>query len=163
MIYRKETLAFDFSYGILDTASNGEVVYIYSSAYGEPDQSSGTRILPLYFALTRCKVNGTETKTIYNYEETIYGFDEINRENCFLSFDNMQSNLKMIGLKVDGKYKPFINELYGRRNKIAHQSDRIPGSAEKCVIKEADVKNYIKKVKEIVSSIDEQVKENNKR
>ena len=89
--------------------------------------------------------------------------DEVNRENCFLGFDNMQSNLKMVGLKVDGKYKSFINELYGRRNKIAHQSDRIPGSAEKCVIKETDVKNYIKKIKEIVSSIDDQVKENNKR
>ena len=89
--------------------------------------------------------------------------DEINRENCFLNFDNMQNNLKMVGLKIEGRYKPFVNELYGRRNKIAHQSNRIPGSAEKCVIKEADVKNYIKKVKEIVSSIDKQVKENNKR
>lgn len=89
--------------------------------------------------------------------------DVINRENCFLGFDNMQSNLKMIGLKVDGEYKPFIDELYRRRNKIAHQSDRIPGTAEKCAIEEADVKKYIKKVKEIVSFIDEQVKENNKR
>lgn len=89
--------------------------------------------------------------------------DFINGENCFLGFDNMQANLKMVGLNVDSKYKTFITELYRRRNQIAHQSDRSPGSAAKLSIQESDVKEYIKKVKEIVSSIDKQVKENNKR
>lgn len=129
---------------------------IFNGDWEETAQSRNFRLrFPLLMEIY--KDAGTAAQSLSNE------IDEINRENCFLSFDNMQSNLKMIGLKVDGKYKPFINELYGRRNKIAHQSDRIPGSAEKCVIKEADVKNYIKKVKEIVSSIDEQVKENNKR
>ncbi|MCF0224713.1 MAG: hypothetical protein HUK20_10625 [Fibrobacter sp.] len=89
--------------------------------------------------------------------------DEINRENCFLGFEHMQTNLKMVGLGVDSKYKEFITELYKRRNQIAHQSDRLPGSAAKLGISESDVKGYIKTVKEIVSSIDEQIKENNKR
>ncbi|MBQ8813341.1 MAG: hypothetical protein IJZ85_02435 [Lachnospiraceae bacterium] len=81
VIYRKESLTFEFPYHILDVVSNGEVVYIYSSASGESDRSGGTEIRPLYFALTRCEMDGTQTEIIYAYEETIYGFDELNREN----------------------------------------------------------------------------------
>jgi hypothetical protein len=129
---------------------------IFNGDWEETEQSRNFRLrFPLLMKMYKDAGNAAQSLS----DE----IDEINRENCFLNFDNMQNNLKMVGLKVDGKYKPFVNELYGRRNKIAHQSDRIPGSAEKCVIKETDVKSYIKKVKEIVSSIDEQVKENNKR
>lgn len=129
---------------------------IFNGDWEETEQSKKFRLrFPLLMKIYKDAENAAQSLS----DE----IDEINRENCFLSFDNMQNNLKMVGLKVDGKYKPFVNELYGRRNKIAHQSDRIPGSAEKCVIKEIDVKNYIKKVKEIVSSVDGLVKENNKR
>ena len=129
---------------------------IFNGDWEETEQSRNFRLrFPLLMKMYKDAGNAAQSLS----DE----IDEINRENCFLNFDNMQNNLKMVGLKVDGKYKPFVNELSGRRNKIAHQSDRIPGSAEKCVIKETDVKSYIKKVKEIVSSIDEQVKENNKR
>ena len=83
VIYQKEAISYEIPYHtIMDVATNGEIVYIYSSAYGELAPLNGAETQrPLYFALSRGEMDSTQTELIYTYEETIYGLDEINRKN----------------------------------------------------------------------------------
>ena len=46
-----------------------------------------------------------------------------------------------------------MDNLYSRRNQIAHQSDRRMEDAVKEKLEESDVKNYIEKMKKIVDAI----------
>lgn len=51
------------------------------------------------------------------------------------------------------KLKQFMEDLYNRRNQIAHQSDRKMEDATREDIEESDVQNYVKKMKLIVNAI----------
>ncbi len=57
------------------------------------------------------------------------------------------------------KLKKFLNDLYNRRNYIAHQSDRRMADAEIQNILEEDTRYYIDKIKVIIESIGTEIRE----
>ena len=77
--YQSEALDYDFLYKISAMATNGEIVYLDGSEYSSVSGESMTHVR--YHAVTSCKMDGSDMKTIYNYEEMIYGVDEVNRDN----------------------------------------------------------------------------------
>lgn len=88
--------------------------------------------------------------------------DEIDKENhklCFMHFDNITRNLKLIGIKISFPDKDIINEIYKRRNQIAHQTDRNPPETEKQDITKELVEKYINKIEELVEIIDKDIEE----
>lgn len=56
-------------------------------------------------------------------------------------------------VKTYEKLKTFMNDLYNRRNMIAHQSDRRMENAAQENIEEVTVKGYINSMKKIVTAI----------
>lgn len=87
--------------------------------------------------------------------------DEIDKGNhklCFMRFDNIIKNLKLIGIKISFSDKEIINEIYKRRNQIAHQTDRNPPKTEKQDITRELVEMYINKIEELVEAIDKAIK-----
>lgn len=83
--------------------------------------------------------------------------DGINQRNCFMSFDNLQTVLHLVGLDADKTKKDEINALYRRRNQIAHQSDRLPDNPEKQPITEEDVRRYLDLVEKFVEDINSRI------
>lgn len=95
--------------------------------------------------------------------------------DVFLSADSMSDQLNMIGVNfVQTMFKAFpkdneeasrkegrkiIEELFKRRNQIAHQNDRDHATATQMDITEEFVKEYIRKIECIVKSIDEIINE----
>lgn len=95
--------------------------------------------------------------------------------DVFLSADSMSDQLNMIGVNfVQTMFKAFpkdkeetskkegrkiIEELFKRRNQIAHQNDRDHATAIQMDITEEYVKEYIEKIECIVTSIDEIINE----
>ena len=100
--------------------------------------------------------------------------DRFSRD-VFLSADSMKDQLNMIGLGFANtmvkafpsnnendslnKGKEIIEELFKRRNQIAHQNDRDHATATQMDITEEYVKEYIEKIECIVTSIDEIINE----
>lgn len=86
--------------------------------------------------------------------------EEINRLNqqyCFMEYENISSNLKMIGITPDKSFHNNIDSFYKRRNLIAHQSDRLPGETEKQPITEQNVTDFITLVESFVNDINAKV------
>lgn len=91
--------------------------------------------------------------------------------DVFLSHESMKDQLNLIGIgfvKVMVKAFPrdneelsnkfgskVVNELFQRRNDIAHQNDRSHASAEQTDITKEFVEDYIRKIELIVSAIQE--------
>ena len=120
----------------------------------------------------------------YMHELTKYGLCEIYNENWDRTdkYENLQVNMKVIevALKSGGdidwfldyinsyyraitmvsyesvkdKFKRRLNELFGRRNIIAHQSDRAHKDAQVNIITKEIVQNFICDIEKIVRSID---------
>ena len=93
-----------------------------------------------------------------NADALLGEIDEINQKNCFTNFENIQKIMQIVGLSVNKSKGKGINELYKRRNQIAHQSDRVPNNPKKQDISEQTVRYYIKIVKSLVDHIDSKVK-----
>jgi len=96
-----------------------------------------------------------------NKENAVYLLtNEINKLNlqyCFMEYGNLSSNLKMVGISPDNTMHSSIDELYKRRNLIAHQSDRLPGETNKQPITEKDVDKYILLLESFVADINSKV------
>ena len=92
-----------------------------------------------------------------------------------VSYESVKDQLKLLGIDLsvvaDGafyqrggtentknKVKRRLNELFGRRNIIAHQSDRTHTNAQINVITKDIVQNYICDIEKIVKSIDEEAR-----
>ena len=108
------------------------------------------------------KVSMEFAKTIINSPENLSLFleeiDKINQRLCFMYSENIKQQLKLIGVSVsfNNDEVATINNLYKRRNEIAHQADCTNGT--KNSITEADVKNFIDCVKKLQNKIQEAVK-----
>ncbi len=91
-----------------------------------------------------------------------------------LSFENFKNQMNLIGIEMKAiadysfynpnssektldKMKVFIDEIYRRRNEIAHQSDRKHNTAEKNSISKSEVKNSIEMIVKIVDGIHSEV------
>lgn len=92
------------------------------------------------------------------------------RSTTLMAHENLKNVCNLLGLNLStiadsvfyernddtptcNKLKNFMDNLYSRRNQIAHQSDRRMEDAVKEKIEESDVKNYIEKMKKIVDAI----------
>lgn len=96
-------------------------------------------------------------KTPENANSLLSEIDEINQKNCFMSYDNIKRQLDIIGITIDHSKKNIIDEIYQRRNQIAHQSDRLPENPIKQEIKESTVLQYIQEIKAFISDIDSKI------
>lgn len=93
------------------------------------------------------------------------------RTVTMVSYESVRDQLNLLGINLplvaDGafyqrggientkdKLKRRLNELFGRRNIIAHQSDRAHTDAQVNVITKEIVQNFIFDIEKIVSSID---------
>ena len=92
-----------------------------------------------------------------------------------VSFDSVKSQFSLLGIdlksvsyrsfyisggteKTDDKLKRRLNELFGRRNLIAHQTDREHTDAQVRNINKEIVHNFVDDLVKIVSSIHDEVK-----
>ncbi len=96
-------------------------------------------------------------KTPENANALLGEIDEINQKNCFMSYDSIKRQLDIIGIAVDSSKKEIINEIYQRRNQIAHQSDRLPENPIKQEITEATVSQYMRAIKAFIADIDSKI------
>lgn len=93
------------------------------------------------------------------------------RTITMVSYESVRDQLNLLGIKLahvaDGaffqrggtentknKLRRRLNELFGRRNIIAHQSDRAHTDAQVHGITKEIVQNFIEDIEKIVSSID---------
>ena len=98
-----------------------------------------------------------------------YANDEFSRMPM-MAYDAVKDQLNLLGLniqevanrafyvqgsteKTKDKLKRRINELYNRRNLIAHQSDRRPHNAQREIIMKEIVDSFIDDVRKIVEAI----------
>lgn len=93
-----------------------------------------------------------------NAETLLNEIDKGNHKLCFMHFDNIIRNLRLIDIKISFPDKDIINGIYRRRNQIAHQTDRNPPETEKQDIAKDHVERYIKKIKALVETLDEAIK-----
>lgn len=98
-------------------------------------------------------------KTPENANFLLGEIDEINQENCFMSYDNIKKQLNIIDITPDASKKTIIDEIYQRRNQIAHQSDRLPENPIKQDISEELVSHYISEIESFISDIEKQILE----
>lgn len=97
------------------------------------------------------------------------------RSITMVSYESVKDQLKLLGINLapvaDGafyqrggtentkdKFKRRLNELFGRRNIIAHQSDRAHKDAQVNIITKEIVQNFICDIEKIVRSIDTEVR-----
>lgn len=112
-------------------------------------------------------------KAIENVDDKSWFNDYVNNEFSsvsMMSYDVVKDQMNLLGVNVSeiadkafyfrgaeektvDKLKRRINELYGRRNLIAHQSDRKAHNAEREKITQADVEAFVGDIKKIVDAI----------
>lgn len=120
------------------------------------------------------KINLDALHTISELNEREFFNDIINKSiaaDTFMEFNSIKKQINMIGLDINvisravfyekgdktspiNKLKDFLNTLYYRRNRIAHQSDRDPATGKRGEIDKEFVKGNIDTVVKIVSAID---------
>lgn len=96
-----------------------------------------------------------------NCDDLLGEIDDINHKACFMGFDNLQKILNVVGVPADKSKKGKIDELYKRRNQIAHQSDRLPDNPEKQDITKDYVEDFITLIEQFVSDINTKVEAKN--
>lgn len=89
--------------------------------------------------------------------------NRINQQYCFMEYDNIAKNLKMVGIAPEKSMHTAIDNFYKRRNLIAHQSDRLPGDLNKQPISEQNVLDFIVLVESFVNDINAKVEALNKK
>lgn len=79
--------------------------------------------------------------------------DETNQKSCFMKFENLQRQLHLIGVSIikDSINEGQIDNLFKRRNEIAHQADFTNGVKNN--ITEQEVRDFIDAVKLLQSKI----------
>ena len=79
--------------------------------------------------------------------------DESNQKNCFMKFENIKRQLNLIGVAIDkdDNNENQIDNLFKRRNEIAHQADFSNGVKNN--ITEQEVRNFIDAVKILQTKI----------
>ncbi len=80
--------------------------------------------------------------------------DEMNKYSCFMGAKKLKEQLDFIDVNYNlrNSDKTLLNDLYNRRNQIAHQSDRIPGQQQKQPISKNYVEDFINKIENFVVS-----------
>ena len=111
-------------------------------------------------------------------EDIDWFLEYINNYFCsitMVSYESVKDQLNLLGINLapvaDGafyqrggientkdKFKRRLNELFGRRNIIAHQSDRAHKDAQVNIITKEIVQNFICDIEKIVRSIDTEVR-----
>lgn len=98
-----------------------------------------------------------------------YANDEFSRMPM-MAYDAVKDQLNLLGINVQevanrafydqgstektkDKLKRRINELYNRRNLIAHQSDRLPHNAQREIIIKEIVNGFVDDIRKIVEAI----------
>ena len=78
--------------------------------------------------------------------------DEMNKYSCFMGAKKLKEQLVFIDVNYSlrNSDKNLLNDLYNRRNQIAHQSDRIPGQQQKQPISKSYVEDFINKIENFV-------------
>ncbi len=78
--------------------------------------------------------------------------DEMNKYSCFMGAKKLKEQLVFIDVNYSlrNSDKNLLNDLYNRRNQIAHQSDRIPGQQQKQPISKSYVEDFINKIESFV-------------
>lgn len=78
--------------------------------------------------------------------------DEMNKYSCFMGAKKLKEQLVFIDVNYSlrNSDKKLLNDLYNRRNQIAHQSDRIPGQQQKQPISKRYVEDFINKIESFV-------------
>ena len=81
--------------------------------------------------------------------------DEMNKYSCFMGAKKIKEQLDFIAVNYNlrNSDKNLLNDLYNRRNQIAHQSDRILGQQQKQPIKKSYVEYFINRVESFVLNI----------
>lgn len=80
--------------------------------------------------------------------------DEMNKYSCFMGAKKLKEQLVFIDVNYSlrNSDKNLLNDLYNRRNQIAHQSDRISGQQQKQSITKDYVEDFINKIVNFVVS-----------
>lgn len=78
--------------------------------------------------------------------------DEMNKYPCFMGAKKLKEQLDFIAVNYNlrNSDKKLLNNLYNRRNQIAHQTDRIPGQQQKQPITKKYVEDFINKIENFV-------------
>ena len=78
--------------------------------------------------------------------------DEINRYSCFMGAKKLSEQLKFIDVncRLLNSEEKLFNDLFNRRNQIAHQSDRMHGQTQKNAITKNYVEDFINKIEDFV-------------
>lgn len=120
----------------------------------------------------------TTEHAIKNSEDTVWFIELINSsysKNTFMDASSIKEQFNLIDInfneiaddvfynrdneqKTNEQLKHFLNNLYFRRNSIAHQSDRYNENGIKQEISKTEVEAYINNVNKIVNSIQNRIK-----
>ena len=78
--------------------------------------------------------------------------DEMNKYSCFMGAKKLEEQFVFIDVNYNLRKsdKKLLNDLYNRRNQIAHQSDRVHGQQHKQSITKKYVENFINKIENFV-------------
>ena len=78
--------------------------------------------------------------------------DEMNKYSCFMGAKKLKEQLVFIDVNYSllNSEKNLLNDLYNRRNQIAHQADRVHGQQQKQSITKNYVEDFINKVENFV-------------
>ena len=116
---------------------------------------------------------GTLSKTLGNAEDAGWFLEYINqyyRKDTFTSYESVKDQLNLLGLdiktvaktvfyqhgateKPNDKLKRRLNELFARRNIIAHQSNRRHEDAVEYAINDTIVRDFVTDISKIVAAI----------
>ena len=128
------------------------IIKMFNGEWTRTDQFNEIKV-SLKFAIGIAESPETEVSLL---KEEI---DTLNQRQCFMGYANIKKQLEVIGISVDSSKKTILNDVYKRRNQIAHQSDRLPDNPTKQDISKDLVENYINEIEAFVKDIDSKVKE----
>lgn len=124
---------------------------------------------------------GEISDVLRNPEQENWFLDIVNdsyAEDTFMSAGAVIGQLKLIGVKwqsvadrafyeqgsttpTNDKFKHTLNNLFKRRNQIAHQADCLHETGVKIDIEREDVEKYIDDIQKIVTAISEEIEQMN--
>ncbi|WP_289290185.1 HEPN domain-containing protein [Sporofaciens musculi] len=116
---------------------------------------------------------GDISEVLKNPEQENWFLDIVNdayAEDTFMSSQSVISQLNLIGIKwqdvaknaffeqtsttpTSKKFKNTLNDLFRRRNQIAHQADRLHETGEQIDIERETVETYLNNIEKIVNAI----------
>lgn len=78
--------------------------------------------------------------------------DEMNKHSCFMGARKIKDQFRALDISytLSSSEINLLDDLFNRRNQIAHQSDRIPGQQQKQPISKNYVENFINRIEDFV-------------